>query len=212
MSAPAPPTPNPAFAHPATDAQLSRAVKALEANGIHAVVAKDAGDAKRLVLELLPEGASVLDATSQTLSATGIAEAINSSSHHKSVRNALVALAKEGHKDEQRRTGAAPDIIVGSVHAVTEHGEVVVASATGSQLAPYAYGAGRVVWVVGTQKIVPDLEAAFRRIREYSFPLENERAQKVYGMGSSLSKMLVVSREFQAGRITLVFVPEKLGF
>jgi hypothetical protein len=89
---------------------------------------------------------------------------------------------------------------------------VAVASASGSQLAPYVYGAGNVIWVVGTQKLVKDLDEAIDRIERYTFPLENERAKKTYGQGSMISKLLIVNREFQPGRITMVLVKENLGF
>jgi acyl-CoA hydrolase len=111
-----------------------------------------------------------------------------------------------------RRLAASPDYAVGSVHAVTEHGEVVVASASGSQLAPYASGAGAVIWVVGSQKIVPDLDAAFKRVNEYSFPREDQRAREAYGIGSGVNKLLVVNREFVPGRITVILVRQELGF
>jgi L-lactate utilization protein LutC len=204
--------PNPRFAQLATDAQIARAVDALEANGIHALVAASAAEAKRIVLELLPPGAQVFDSTSKTLTELGLAEEINRPGAYESVRPRLMALAQEGKSQEQRRLGASPDVIVGSVHAVTERGQVVIASASGSQLGPYASGAGTVIWVAGTQKIVPDLETAFDRIREYTFPLENARAQAAYGMGSAIAKLLVVQKEFQPGRITLVLVKENLGF
>lgn len=204
--------PNPQFSHLADDPKLDATVRALEANGIHALVADNAAEAKRLVLELLPENASVFDGTSQTLTKTGIADAINNSGRFQSLRAQLMALGKEGKGAQQRQVAAAPDVIVGSVHAVTTGGQVVVASATGSQLGPYAFGAGRVIWVVGTQKIVPDLESALRRVQQYALPLESERAMKVYGQGSAVAKLLVINKEFQPGRITLVFVKENLGF
>ncbi|HNH27502.1 MAG TPA: LUD domain-containing protein, partial [Anaerolineales bacterium] len=104
-----------------------------------------------------------------------------------------------------------PDYIVGSVHAITEAGEVLTASGTGSQISSYAYGAGKVIWVVGTQKIVSDLNEGFRRIKEYSHPLEDARMQEAYGVNSSLNKILVLSRDMP-GRITIVLVKEELGF
>jgi len=113
---------------------------------------------------------------------------------------------------EMRRLGASPDYTLGSVHAVTEQGEVFVASASGSQLAAYVYGAGAVIWVVGSQKIVSDREAAFKRIYEYSLPREDERAREAYGMGSRVNKVLVVTREFMPGRITVILVKQELGF
>ena len=95
---------------------------------------------------------------------------------------------------------------------MTEDGSVVVASNTGSQLAPYAASAAHVVWVVGAQKIVPNLDEAMKRIREYSFPLEDERLRKAYGMASFISKLLIVHREVIPGRTTMIIVKENLGF
>jgi hypothetical protein len=102
--------------------------------------------------------------------------------------------------------------MLGSVHAITETGSLVVASASGSQLGPYASGAGKVILVVGTQKIVPDLEDALRRIDEYAFPLEDERAQAAYGVHSGVNKVLIINREWTPGRITVVLCDEALGF
>ncbi len=95
---------------------------------------------------------------------------------------------------------------------MTQTGQVLIASNTGSQLSPYAYGARHVVWVVGTQKIVKDFAEGLQRINEYSLPLENERAQQAYGKGSNVSKILIVNKEVQPGRITIILVKEKLGF
>jgi len=98
------------------------------------------------------------------------------------------------------------------VHAVTEQGQVIVASMTGGQVGPYASGAGTVIWVVGAQKIVRDLEEGLRRIREYSYPLEDARAREAYGIASGINKVLIVNREVVPGRITVILVKEKLGF
>jgi L-lactate utilization protein LutC len=204
-------TPNPEFARLADYEQVQRAIAALEANGIKATVAANRADALRTVLEMIPKGSSVLDAPSQTMLALGFPEAM-ASAGIPSLKAELMQLRQENNLAEMRRRGAAPDVVVGSVHALTEKGQVVVASASGSQLGPYAAGAGKVIWVVGTQKIVPDLETAFRRIEEYTYPLENERAKKAYGRGSFVAKLLVVNREFQPGRISVILVPENLGF
>ena len=112
-----------------------------------------------------------------------------------------------------QQLGAAPDWAVGSVHALTQEGEALIASATGSQLPAYAYGASHVIWVVGTQKIVGNLEEGMRRIHEYTLPLESERARKAYGVpGSAVNKMLIVRGEVNKERITVIMVREKLGF
>jgi L-lactate utilization protein LutC len=203
---------NPEFAAlPSTDLVAS-AVRALESNGFRVVVANSAEAAKRAVLDLVPEHAEVFDATSQTLTAIGVADELDQSGRYRAVRPEVWALRQAGKADESRRLAASPEYVVGSVHAVTGTGEVVIASASGSQLAPYAYGAAHVIWVVSTAKIVKDLGEAMRRVAEYSFPLENARAQKAYGRGSQISKLLIVNREPEPGRTTIVLVPEKLGF
>jgi hypothetical protein len=114
--------------------------------------------------------------------------------------------------DEIRRLGASPDIMLGSVHAITETGSLVAASASGSQLGPYASGAGKLILVVGTQKIVDGLEGALRRIDEYVFPLEDARAQAAYGVHSGVNKLLIINREWIPGRITVILCVETLGF
>lgn len=197
----------------ANDEQINAAKLALENNGHEVLVVEDGETAKQATLDLLPKGAEVLTVTSRTLETIGLLPAINESSEYDAVRPKLDALwGKPDKKSEQRKLGAAPDFVVGSVHAVTQDGRVLVASATGSQLPAYAYGAGRVIWVVGAQKIVKDLNEAFTRLKEYVFPLENERALQAYGTGSNISKTLVVNKEVAAGRITIVLVKEKLGF
>ena len=114
--------------------------------------------------------------------------------------------------DEIRRMTASPAVMLGSVHAVTETGSLVAASMGGSQLGPYVSGAGRVILVVGTQKIVPDLDEAMRRVYDYAFPLEDARAQAEYGIHSGVNKILIINREATPGRITVVLVDEALGF
>jgi len=102
--------------------------------------------------------------------------------------------------------------MLGSVNAITETGALVAASAGGRQLGPYASGAGRVILVVGTQKIVSNLDEALRRIDDYVFPLEDSRAEAAYGVHSGVNKVLIVNRELTPGRITVVLVDEALGF
>jgi L-lactate utilization protein LutC len=142
----------------------------------------------------------------------GLDETLADPSKFRNIRQELMRLRKENAVEALRKLGAAPEVIVGSVHAITERGQVVIASASGSQLGPYGFGAGKVIWVAGTQKIVPDLDAAFQRIQEYTLPLESERAQAAYGFPSFVGKLLVVQREHVPGRIHLVLIREKLGF
>ena len=110
-----------------------------------------------------------------------------------------------------RKLGAAPDYIVGSAHAITDDGEIVVGSGSGSQLGAYAYAGGNVILVVGHQKLVRDLDEGLRRVREYSLPLEFKRMQGVGYPGSLLAKTLIIHAE-PSGRIAVILVPETLGF
>ena len=175
-------------------------------------IVETGADASRLALGLIPDGAEVFTATSQTLEEIGLTAEIDASTRLRSVRSVLKQMDMATQWHEMRVLGARPDVIVGSVHAITEQGEVVVASASGSQLGPYASGAGKVIWVVGSQKIVPSLDEAMRRIREYALPLEDERAQLAYGQGSFIGKELIFYREYLADRVHVILVKEKLGF
>jgi hypothetical protein len=196
----------------ADDASVKRATAALEANGINVLRASDAAEAKRIVLSLIPEGAQVHHGASQTLEATGIINAVETSGRYEHLRPRIWKMDRKTQADEIRRLGAAPDVMLGSVHAVTGTGSLITASMGGSQLGPYVSGAGRVILVVGTQKIVADLDEGLRRVNEYAFPLEDARAQVTYGIHSAVNKVLIINRELVPGRITVVFVDEVLGF
>jgi YkgG family uncharacterized protein len=203
--------PNDEFGRPAPDEQVARTVAALEAHGIHAIVLESGEEARGCVLELIPAGADVHNPPSRTLEQIGLAAEMERSTSFHASRPLLHSMDRRTQQREIRRLISSPDVVVGSVHAITEQGQVLVASASGSQLAAEVFGAGSVIWVVGTQKLVRTLEDGFRRIREYSHPLEDERTQQVYGRPSAINKVLVVNGEMP-GRITVVLVKEKLGF
>ena len=200
------------FGKAAGEASVKRAQAALEANGITVWRAADAAEARRLVLSLIPEGSQVHHGASQTLEATGIVEAVENSGHYEPLKPRIWSLDRKTQADEIRRLSASPDVMLGSVHALTETGSLITASMGGSQLGPYVSGAGKVILVVGTQKIVPTLEEGLRRINEYAFPLEDARAQVAYGIHSGVNKILIINREVVPGRITVVLVDEVLGF
>jgi hypothetical protein len=200
------------FAVPADDARVSRAAAALEANGITVLRAADAADAKRIVLGLIPHGSQVHLGASRSLEQSGITDEIETSGRYDPIRPRVRGMDRKTQAAEIRRLISAPEVMLGSVHAVTETGSLIAASAGGSQLGPYAAGAGRVILVVGTQKIVSDLDEGLRRIDEYAFPLEDARAQAAYGRHSGVNKVLIIKRELLPGRITVVLVDEALGF
>jgi acyl-CoA hydrolase len=174
----------------------------------------DAG--RQAVLARIPAGASVMTNTSVTLAETGIADAINDGDLYDSARNRMFALANLGEHgatqaQEMKAIGGQPDYALGSVHAVTRDGTLVIASASGSQLASYAWGAANVIFVVGAQKLVPTLEAAHERIYQHSLVLEDARAIAAYGQHSSVGKILEIHQELP-GRIHIVLIRQVVGF
>ena len=201
------------FTKLATQEQMDKVIKALNENGIEVVIAENKNEAKEKVLNMIPEGSEVMDMTSISLLESGITHEIEKSGKYISVKNKLHSLNRETHKKEMNELGATSDYTLGSVHAVTEGGEIVIASNTGSQIPAYAYGSPRVIWVVGTQKIVKDMNTAMQRVYDYVLPLESERAHKAYGVtGSNVSKILILNKEVIPKRITIVLVKENIGF
>ena len=200
------------FATTPDDDRVKRTSAALEANGITVFRATDAAAAREIVLGLIPDGSQVHHGASQSLEAAGIVDEIEKSGRYDPLRPQIWSMDRATQANEIRRLSAAPDVMLGSVHAVTETGSLVTASMSGSQLGPYASGGGRVILLVGTHKIVSDLEEGLRRIDEYAFPLEDARAQAAYGIHSAVNKILIINGEIAPGRVTVVFVDEVLGF
>lgn len=198
------------FAVPAGDESLSRAAKGLRERGYTTHIVDTVADARVLVRDLLPRDKAIFTANSETLRHSGLLADIDDGEEFISVRARLADIDPKEIRT-QITMGATPDVIVGSVHAVTEDGILVAASASGSQLGPYAAGAEKVVWVVGGQKVVPDLDTAFRRVRTYSYPREHER-WRVQGFETFIGKMLVLEREYDTARATVVLVREEVGF
>jgi acyl-CoA hydrolase len=191
---------------------LQATVVALEEHGFSVEVADDLDAARQAVLARIPEGSSVMTNTSVTLAETGIADAINDGGGRwESARNAMFALDFATQAQQMKAIGGQPDYALGSVHAITAEGTLVIASASGSQLASYAWGAANVIFVVGAQKLVPTLEAAHQRIYQHSLPLEDARAQAAYGQHSQVGKILEIHQELP-GRIHIVLIREAVGF
>ena len=191
--------------------RVERVAEALRSHNIEAIVV-DTGDAAReVVLAMIPEGAEVHSGKSKTLEDTGLFGELVESGRYDAIRPRLFKMDRQTQGREMRKLVAAPDFELGSVAAVTEDGALVAASATGSQLGAYAAGAGRLILVVGSQKIVADLDAALRRITEVAFPYENAQVRARMGVETALEKVLVIYGEWQPGRTTVVLVREPVG-
>ena len=196
---------------PPDEETLAATAVALEEHGFSVEVVDDLDAARRAVLARIPNGASVMTNTSVTLEETGIAEAINDGGPFESARNKMMALDYATQLPEMKAVAGEAEYALGSVHAVTRDGTLVIASASGSQLASYAWGAANVIFVVGAQKLVSTVEAGRERIFNHSLPLEDARAYAAYGMNSRVGKILEIRQE-DPGRIHVVIVRKAVGF
>jgi hypothetical protein len=190
---------------------VERVAGRLSARNIEAVVVDGPDAARAAVLERIPEGVEVHWGKSKTLDDLGITATLLASERHDALRPRYLAMDRRTQAREIRKLISAPDVMLGSVAALTEDGALVAASATGGQLGSYAAGAGRVILVVGSQKIVPDLDAAMRRIDEDVFPFEDAQVRERLGVGTRLEKVLVMYGEWNPGRTTVVLVREPVG-
>lgn len=196
------------FTEPVSERSLEAAAAA---HGFVVEILDNVAAARDRVKELIPENANVLTASSETLRLSGIDDDINTSERYRAIRPQLLTMDRVTQADEMRRLIAAPDIVIGSVAAVTETGSLLAASASGSQLPSYSGGA-RAIWIVGAQKIVPDMETALRRLHEHALPLEDTRARAVYGTPSAVNLMLTINAEPRPGRATVLLLRETIGY
>jgi len=199
------------YTAPASAAQLDALAARLRERNFEVLIVDDAAGAKAAVLTRLPDGAQVHSGKSKTLEDAGIVDELTRSGRQDFLRTRLFQMDRRTQADEIRKLGAAPDFMLGSVQAVTEAGQLVAASASGSQLGPYAFGAGNLILVIGSQKIVPDLDAALRRITEHVQPYEDARLREQMGIGTQLARVLILERDFRPGRTTIVLVREPIG-
>ncbi len=206
------PTSATALAEPAgLDERIDRVARALEARNIEVVVVDIAADAREAVLARVPEGSEVHWGKSKTLDDLGISTALMESTAHDAIRPRYLKMDRTTQRREIRKLISAPDVMLGSVSAVTEDGAIVAASATGSQLGPYVSGAGRLILVIGSQKIVPTLEDALHRIEQVVYPFEDAQVVERLGVHTRLEKVVILYGEWQAGRTTLVISREPIG-
>lgn len=196
---------------PATETQLEELAERLRERNFDVVVVDTPDQARAAALARIPRGAEVHSGKSKTLEDAGILQALMESGDYDFVRNRLKGMDRQAMREAMRRMGAAPEYMLGSVHAITEAGQLVAASGSGSQLGPYATGAAQVILVVGSQKVVPDLDAALARIRDHVQPYEDARLREQMGVGTMLARVLILEREWAPGRTTIILVREPVG-
>jgi hypothetical protein len=199
------------FAKPASEATLTAVADRLRERNFEVVIVDSAADAKAAALKLIPEGAEVHSGKSKTLEDTGIFQELMESGRYDFIRQRTMKMDRRTQMREITKLSATPEYMLGSVGALTEAGQLVAASATGSQLGPYASGAGKLILVIGSQKIVPDLDAALRRLTEHVQPWEDARLREQIGVGTKLARILIIERDFYPGRTTVILTREPVG-
>lgn len=194
---------------------INKVIQALKAHNIEAEVADTGSAALARIKALIPADASVMNGSSRTLEEIGFVEYLKEGRHGWNNLHAAIAAEKDPAKQTSlRRQALFADYYLGSVHAATETGELIIASASGSQLPHLVSTSPNLVLVAGTQKIVPTLEEGLKRLREYVFPLEDARMKSLGYPGSLIAKILIFANEHpMMGRnARLILVNEKLGF
>jgi LUD domain len=199
------------YTTPASETALEALAARLRERNFEVLIVDDGDAAREAVLERIPESASVNSGKSKTLEDASIFGALMESSRHDFIRKRTLKMDRQTQRDEIRRISSTPDVMLGSAHAVTEAGQIVITSASGSQIGPIASGAGRLILVIGSQKIVPDLDAAFRRIRDHVFPYEDARLREQLGVGTKITRTLILESDFMPGRTTIILVRKPLG-
>ena len=197
---------------PADAESIRRTIEGLAARNVEAFLVENGEAALAKLKELVPEGSEVFVNTSETLATIGYAEYMHGNDRYVNLHDAMLAQPDPAAQREFRRKTTTADYFVGSVQAIAETGEIVIASSSGSQIGAYSYGARRVILVAGTQKICPTLAEAEARTRGWTLE-RHDRWLEDQGRGPTpIGKFLVMEHEPVAGRITMVLVPESLGW
>jgi 2-polyprenyl-6-methoxyphenol hydroxylase-like FAD-dependent oxidoreductase len=199
------------YAAPASEAELEALAANLRNRNFEVVIVDSAAEAKAAVIERIPVGSQVHSGKSKTLEDAGLFQELMESDRYDFIRRRTLKMDRRTQGNEIRKLSAAPEIMLGSVQAVTEAGQLLFASASGSQIGPIASGAGKLILVIGSQKIVPDLESALRRIREHVTPYEDARLREQLGIGTKLTRILIIEQDFAPGRTTVVLVRNPIG-
>jgi len=199
------------YTAPASTEELDALAELLRERNFEALIVETAAEARQAVLDRIPDGVTIHSGKSKTLDDLGISQVLMDSDRYDFLRKRLYKMDRQTQAQEIRQLRSAPDLMLGSVNAITKEGQLVASSATGSQLGPFASGAGQLILVVGSQKIVKDLDEALARIRDYVQPYEDQRLREQAGIGTILARILILERDFRPGRTTIVLMRESVG-
>ncbi len=199
----------------ATDETLTKVVAALHERNIEGIVVDNQAAALEKIKELIPAGASVMNGSSTTLQQIGYIDYLKSGTHGwNNLHDGILAEKDPGKQAMLRKQAVLSDYYLGSVHALSEEGELLIASNSGSQLPHIVYTSPNVLFVVSTQKIMPTLEAAQERLLTHVVPLEDQRMKDAGMGGTKLNKLVSFFGEptYTGRQLKMILVKEKLGF
>jgi L-lactate utilization protein LutC len=194
---------------------VEKTAQALKDKGYEIFTVEKGAEALAKIKELIPQGASVMNGASVSLEKIGFVDFLKSGQHGwKNLHQEVLAENDPVKRLALRKQATLSDYYLGSVHALTETGEFIIASNGGSQLPHIVFNSPNLIFVVGAQKIVPNFDEAMKRLKEYVIPLEEKQMQEKYGVGTFPSKIVIFNRESPSSKrkINIIIVNEKLGF
>jgi len=195
------------------DATINRTVEAIRARNINVILTNTPEEGLQAIVDLLPGGAEIMNGSSTTLNEMGFDRVLEE--NRKGWRDYHAVITAENDTEQRhalRRKGVAADYYLSGVQAIAESGEIVGCDKTGSRMGAWPHAAAHLILVSGVNKIVPTVDDALRRCREYCLPLENQRAQHAYGIGSYIGKHVILDKEDADERVSLVLIKERLGY
>ncbi len=199
----------------ANSESITKAMETLAARGVTPIHVASRVEALQKIQEMIPQGSSVMNGSSRTLEEVGFIDYLKSDQHGwKNLHAEILAEQDKAKQAVMRKQAVLSDYYLGSVHAIAETGEMVIASNSGSQLPHIVYTSPHIIFVAGIQKIMPDITAALARVREYVLPLEDQRMKDAGMGGSAISKLLIFEREpaYLGRSVSIILIDEKLGF
>ena len=199
----------------ATKESIEKTTKGLTSRNVEVLVVETKEDALVKIKELIPKGSSVMNGASVTLEQIGFVDYLKGGEHGWNNLHQAIVEEKDGAKQAQLRNQAlTSEYYLGSVHALAETGEFIIASNTGSQLPHIVFSSPNIIFVVSAKKIVPSLTDAMDRLMEHVVPLEDEHMKQMYGVGTSVNKIVTFKNEnpMMGRKVRMIIVNEDLGF
>lgn len=192
---------------------IEKTADAIRERGIEVIIVDSKREALGKIINMIPRGAEVFHGSSVTLREIGFLDYLRSGKHEWIYLNdEILKEASQEARQERRRKALLAEYFLASVNAITQSGELVACDQSGSRVGAFPFAAKKLILIAGVHKITSTLNEAMRRVKEYAYPLEDERAMGAYGMHSLMGKWIIIEREISLGRITLILVKEKLGF